>query len=110
MNPGLLPKMETEFCSAEFQPEKPGIFYQFKLRKNDSEAMFAVVKKGSLALACIKAGSIITMTYHFQDKTIPAQKKQTRIKYIIDGNPMGFKDHCMIALDIESVEENGDGA
>lgn len=68
--------------------------------------MFAVVKKGSKALACIKPGDIIPMTYHFQDKTIPVEKRATRIKYITDGSPMGYKDHFMIALDVDCVENN----
>ena len=93
-------KTANEYISAEFQPEKHGIFYQFKLRKNASEPMFAVVQKGSVALASLKKGDIIPMTYYFQDKTIPAEKKSTRIKYILDGKPQGYKDHFMIGLDI----------
>lgn len=95
-----------KYSSAEFQLGNPGIFYQFKLRGHVSEPMFGIVKKGSKALSCIKTGDIIPMTYHFQDKTIPMEKKATRIKYIIDGNPMGYKDHFMIALDVDFIEKN----
>ncbi len=101
-------KPEKAYFSAEFQPKIPGIFYQFKLRKHDSEPMFAVVRKGSMVLGCIKTGDIIPMTYHFQDRTFPAEKRATRIKYISDGNAMGYKDHFIIGLDIDSdsVETN----
>lgn len=95
-----------KYTSAEFQLENPGIFYQFKLREHASEPMFAVVRKGSKALACIKKGDIIPMTYHFQDKTIPMEKRATRIKYITEDNPMGYKDHFMIALDVDFIENN----
>lgn len=91
---------ENPYYSAEFQLEDPGIFYQMKLRKTDSEPMCALVQKGSRALASIKPGNAIPMIYHFQDKTIPAERKTTRIKYISDGNTIGFKNHFLVALDI----------
>jgi len=93
-------KTANEYISAAFQPKKHGIFYQFKLRKNASEPMFAIVQKGSVALASLKKGDVIPMIYYFQDKTIPAEKKSTRIKYITDGNTLGYKDHFMIGLDV----------
>ncbi len=92
--------MEKAYTSAEFQLENPGIFYQFKLRRHRDEPLFALVSKGSKALESLKKGDLIPMTYHFQDRTIPAERKTTRIKYILDGNTMGFKDHFIIALDI----------
>jgi len=89
------------YSSAEFQLNNPGIFFQFKLRQTESEPMFALVKTGSKALSALKTGEIIPVIYHFPDKTIPAEKKATRIKYIADGSALGFKDHCMVALDIQ---------
>jgi hypothetical protein len=32
---------------------------------------------------------------------VPGEKKETRIKYILNGNTMGFKGHYMIGLDID---------
>ncbi len=97
--------MEKAYTSAEFQLENPGIFYQFKLRRHRDEPLFALVNKESKALASLKKGDLIPMTYHFQDRTIPAERKTTRIKYILDGNTMGFKDHLIIALDINKEDE-----
>lgn len=100
-----IPKGDGFYSSAEFQLESPGIFYQFKLRKTDSEPMFALLRGDSKALECLKTGDVIPMTFHYQDKIIPAERRKTRIKYIVDGNPMGFKDHFMIALDIYSDKD-----
>ena len=93
--------MTVAYFSAEFQLSNPGIFFQFKLRQTESEPMFALVQKGSRALSSIKSGDILPVTYHFPDKTIPAQKKETRIKYIADATPHGYKNHLMVALAIE---------
>jgi hypothetical protein len=99
---------ERAYSSAAFQMENPGIFYQFKLWKTPSEPMFGLVKKGSRALASINAGDIITMTYYFQDKTMPTERRVTRVKSISDGNDLGYKDHFVIALDLDSLENSWD--
>lgn len=96
---------ENMYFSAEFQLDNPGIFYQFKLRKNESEPFFALVTKDSRALESLKSGDLVPMIFHYQDKTIPAVHKPTRIKYILDGTPIGFKDHFMIGLDIDRIGE-----
>lgn len=92
---------KTTYFSAEFQLKNPGVFYQFKVRQSDCEPCFALVKKGSKALEHIKPGDSLVMTYHYLDKTIPAEKRITRIKYVADGNNKGFKGHYLIALEIE---------
>ncbi len=102
LQPGEIP-----YFSAEFQLKNPGIFYHFRLRKNTSEAMFGLIKKGSRVLESIKPGDTLPIIYHFQDKTIPSEKRTTRIKYIEDGMTNGFKDHFLIALDI-TAEINTD--
>ncbi len=100
-------KMKSEchqpsaYASAEFQLRNPGVFFQFKLRQSESEPMFALVKRESRALETIKTGDIIPVIYHFPDKTIPAEQKPTRIKYIADGSSLGFTDHCMVALEFQ---------
>ncbi len=91
---------EAPYFSAEFQLGNPGIFYQFKLRNNTSEPMFGLIKKGSKVLESIKSGDTLPMIFHFQNRTIPAERRTTRIKYIEDGNNNGFKGHYLIALDI----------
>ncbi|WP_321493543.1 hypothetical protein [uncultured Desulfobacter sp.] len=93
------------YFSAEFQLGNPGIYYQFKLRENESEPFFALVTKNSTALQTLRSGDLVPMIFHYQDKTIPAVHKTTRIKYILDGTPIGFKDHFMIGLDIDRVGE-----
>jgi hypothetical protein len=99
---------ERAYSSAAFKMGNPGIFYQFKLWKTPSEPMFGLVKKGSRALASINAGDIITMTYYFQDKTMPTERRVTRVKSISDGNDLGYKDHFVIALDLDSLENSWD--
>ena len=91
----------STYFSAEFQLKNPGIFYRFRLRKNSLEPLFAVVGKGSHALDSIGRGDLISMNYYFQDNCIPAEPRVTRIKSIKDGAPMGFKDHFIIALEIQ---------
>ncbi len=106
MRTGRIQRETRVYSSAEFQLKNPGIFIQFKLRSHESEPMFVVIKKDSAALERIKSGNIIPMTYHFPDRTIPAEKRYTRIKYMVDGNTMGFKDHVMIALELDPAENN----
>ncbi|MCG8634073.1 MAG: hypothetical protein MI863_09615 [Desulfobacterales bacterium] len=101
----LTTETEKAYISAEFQLENPGIFYQFKLRRHRDEPLFAIVGKGSKALESLNKGDLIPMTYHFRDRTIPAERKPTRIKYILDGTAMGFKDHFIIALDINKEDQ-----
>ena len=90
-----------EYAIAEFQLEQSPVFYQFKVRKNAVEPMFAVVKEGSTALKSLKEGNTIHITYYSQDRSIPGEQKDTRIRYIRNVHPTGFKGHHMIALDID---------
>ena len=45
------------------------------------------------------------MRYHYQDNTIPAESKDTKIKYISKDSTTGFKDHYVIGLDIGPGQE-----
>ncbi|MBU1343901.1 MAG: hypothetical protein KKE44_06955 [Proteobacteria bacterium] len=94
-----------EYYSAEFQLNKSNIFFQFKLRKSLSEPMYAVVKEGSKALENIKEGDIVNMRYYYLDKSMPAELKDTKIKYITKDSSTGFKDHYVIGLDIRQEKE-----
>ena len=94
-----------EYSSAEFQLTEPRILFQFKIRKNAVEPMFAIVKEGSKSLESLKEGEVIDMTYYYQDKSVPAEKRETRVKYITNANAVGFKGHYMIALDIDSEKK-----
>ncbi|MCP3873527.1 MAG: hypothetical protein GY699_10290 [Desulfobacteraceae bacterium] len=94
-----------EYYSAEFKLDHPKISYQFRIRKSNSEPMFAVVKEGSKALENIKEGDIINMRYHFNDNSIPAESKETKIKYIAKDSSVGFKGHLVIGLDIGLEQE-----
>ena len=89
-----------EYDSAEFKLNQQKILYLFKIRKSVSEPMFAVIKEGSRALESIKEGDIIKMRYYYVDKSIPAESKDTKIKYITKDSSVGFKDHYVIGLDI----------
>lgn len=89
-----------EYYSAEFRLTEPKILYLFKIRKSVSEPMFAVVKEGSMALESIKEGDIINMRYYYKDTSVPAESKDTKIKYIAKDSTSGFKDHYIIGLDI----------
>ena len=101
----LTNKEEKYYTSAEFQLNDPGIFFQFKLRSTGAEPMFALVNKGSKAMASLNPGDLIPMIYHFQDKTIPAEQRITRIKYIQDGIRIGYKDHFVVALEIQNEQK-----
>ena len=92
---------DKTYFSAEFQLNNPGIFFQFRLRQAESEPMFALVQQDSKAMAAIEPGAVIPVIYHYKDKTIPAEKRPTRIKSVTDGSAMGFKNHFMVALDIQ---------
>ena len=96
------PESQTAgYVSAEFRLQNPGIFFKFKLRHHQDEPLCAVVAKNSMAMESLKTGDMISMIYHFQDRTIPAQHHPTRIKTILDGSGMGFQDHFIISLDIQ---------
>lgn len=90
----------TDYYSAEFKLNEPRILYQFKIRNSVEEPLFAVVKEGSKALDCLKAGDVINMRYYSLDKTIPSELRDTRIKYITKDSDIGFKDHYVIGLDL----------
>lgn len=94
-----------EYYSAEFKLDQPKILYQFKIRKSSSEPMFAVVKEGSKALDNIKEGDIINMRYYYLDKSMPAELRDTKIKYITKDSSIGFKDHYVVALDIHLEQD-----
>lgn len=91
-------KQDHSYFSAEFQLECPRIYFQFRLRTSDSEPMFVVVKQGSQALECLRQGDVIPMTFHYQDRDIPAERKPTRVTSVSDGLPLGYKGHVIIAL------------
>ncbi len=91
---------EKGYFSVDFQLENPRIFFQLKLRANESEPMFVIVKHGSKALEYLKDGNVVPMNYHCHDKEISTEKKMTRIKYLFDKSGNGYKDHFLIALEI----------
>jgi hypothetical protein len=96
-----------EYHSAEFILCNSKILYQFKIRKSNSEPMFAVVKEGSKALDSLKEGQIINMRYHCMDQSIPPESKDTKIRYITKDSTIGFKDHYVVALDIHPDNNQG---
>ncbi|MFH2093435.1 MAG: hypothetical protein ABIJ31_13840 [Pseudomonadota bacterium] len=100
-------KTIEEYYSAEFQLNQSKIMYHFKLRKSRTESMFAVLKEGSKALEDIKEGDIIDMRYYYTDKSLPAEQKQTRIKYITKDSSAGFKDHFVVGLAFFAEEGRG---
>jgi hypothetical protein len=93
------------YDSAEFKLRHPKILYQFKIRKSNSEPMFAVVQEGSKALENIKEGDVINMRYYHIDKSIPAELIDTKIKYITKDSSIGFKNHYVVGLDLQMEEE-----
>lgn len=62
--------------------------------------MFAAIKEGSMALENIKEGDIINMWYYHFDQSMPAESKDTKIKYVVKDASVEFKDHYIIGLDI----------
>ncbi len=93
------------YHSAEFKLRHPRILYQFKIRKSNSEPVFAVVQEGSKALENIKEGDVINMRYYHLDKSIPADLINTKIKYITKDSSVGFKNHYVVGLDLQIKEE-----
>lgn len=100
MKPNQSAPVEKVYTSAEFRLESPGIFFHFKLRRTESQSLFALVQKHSRALAAIRPGDTIPMTYHFQDRTIPAEIRETRVTFICEGSGSGFGNHVMIGLEM----------
>jgi hypothetical protein len=94
------------YASAAFRLESPGILFQFKLRRTETEPLFALVHKNSRALARLKEGTLVPMTFYYPDKTIPPVKIETRIKYIRSTGSSGLSNHVIIALDIDEVNES----
>jgi hypothetical protein len=93
--------MVADYYSAEFKLRDPRLFYKFKIRNSVLEPLFAVIKEGSHVLKNIKQGDVINMRYYPSDNSIPAQTKETKIKYITMDSPMAFKNHYVIGLDVD---------
>lgn len=87
------------FC-AEFQLKKSRILYQFKLRKEPSGELFAVVPENSKALETLKKGDELSMRYYCRDNSTLADIRKTRIKSVDKFS--GFRNHYSIGLEINS--------
>lgn len=99
-------RIETmDYHSAEFKLRHQKILYQFKIRKSNSEPMFAVVQEGSKALENIKEGDIVNMRYFHLDKTRPADNIETKIKYITKDSSLGFKNHYVVGLGLQIEDQ-----
>ena len=90
------------YASAEFRLESPGILFQFKLRKSKTAPLFALVRKDSQALARLKTGTTVPMTFYHRDKTIPPVTLETRIRYIREPGPPGSGSTVMVGLEINA--------
>lgn len=88
------------YASAEFKLEFPGILFQVKLRRSRAEPLFVLIHKNSKALARLRAGTSVPMTFYYPDKTIPPVMLETRIKYIRGSDTPRLRHHVMVALDI----------
>lgn len=86
------------FYSVEFAVDKPHPLYQFKIWRNESSAMFVVVKKNSAVLPKLKAGSVLNMTYYSSDAQCPKRQIETRIGHISSEREGRFEGHCKIDL------------
>lgn len=104
------PNRVDAYDSAEFKLTQPKIFYRFKVRKSAAEPLYAVVKEGSTVLENIKAGDVISMRYYCLDKAIPAESRNTKIKYITKDGSSGFKDHYVVGLSIEKEKKEAGAA
>ena len=97
-----IPREIPIYIRAEFRLESPGVLFQFKLRKSETAPLFALVSKNSRALARLKAGITLPMTFYYQDKTIPPVNLETRISYIRDAGSPGTGNTVMVGLEITS--------
>lgn len=86
------------FYSVEFAVDQPHPIYQFKIWRNESSAMFVVVKKNSAVLPKLKAGSVLNMTYYSSDALCPKRQIETRIGHISSEREGRFEGHCKIDL------------
>ena len=86
------------FYSVEFAVDQPHPLYQFKIWRNESSAMFVVVKKNSAVLPKLKAGSVLNMTYYSSDAQCPKRQIETRIGHISSEREGRFEGHCKIDL------------
>ena len=86
------------FYSVEFAIDEPHPIYQFKIWRNDSSAMFVVVKENSAVLPKLKAGSILNMTYYSSDIHCPKKQIETRIGHITNQRKGRFEGHCTVSL------------
>lgn len=89
---------DRSYFSAEFQLESPRIYFQFRLRRTDEEPMFVVVQKDSQALKCLKPGETLSMTFHFEDNDIPAERRDVRVTAIEDAVSLGMAGHVKVVF------------
>lgn len=99
-SPKDAPGCVSGYASAEFRLESPGILFGFKLRNSKTAPLFALFSKDSQALARLKTGTTVSMTFYHQDKTIPPVNLETRIRYIREAGPPGSGNTVMVGLEI----------
>ncbi len=92
---------QQDYYSAELKMGGMNVLYQLKLRKNDPESTYALVKQESPLLDYIKAGDIVPMTYYHSDRSVPCEDRDTRIKYIKKDSLGRFKGNCLIGLEMD---------
>ena len=98
--------LPNQYSSAEFRLESPGILFRFKLRRTETEPLFALVPENSRSLARLREGSLVPMTFYYPDKTIPPVEIETRIKYVRAAGAPGFGNQVVIGLEIDHAGLN----
>ncbi len=95
-----------QYYSVEFKLDEVVPLYQFRLRNNETMALFVLIKEDSEILNRLKVGRVLKMKYYNTDISCPPEVLQTQISHIINDKEGRFSGHCMVGLSILSQHNN----
>ena len=90
----------NRYYSVEFTLDEILPLYQFKLRNNESMALFVLVKEDSEILNRLTVGRVLKMKYYNSDVSSPPEYFTTQISDIVNDKEGRFSGHCMVGLSI----------
>lgn len=89
-----------DYHSVEVPRDACHMAYQFKLWRNDHNAMFLLVKDNSDILKELKVGHILPMKYYGGNPMAKSEVKRTQIDNIINEEQGRFQGHHRVELTI----------
>lgn len=86
------------YCSVEFSISRQDPAFQFQIRDVSPVGMGILINKASKALACLKAGQVLDMTYHPENGKGAPENMKTEIRHITYLESGPFKGQYLVGL------------